>query len=96
MGTSQEEARGDSNVASMEEFLRDLLRDADQLDQTLTTLHSNVREARDHLRSRLYALHLADDTAFQSDVDQLHQDVQDGTPPQTFSLAEVLEREALA
>jgi len=81
------------NVASMEEFLSDLLVDADRLDETLAIVHAGLREARDHLRARLYTLRLADDAGFRADVDQLAEEMEAGRRPVTFSLAEVLERQ---
>ena len=65
------------------------------LDGVLTVLHSQVREARSHLRTRLYALRLADDDAFRADVDQLAEEIDAGRPPATFSLGDVLESQGL-
>lgn len=91
-----QEARADSTVSSMAEFLSSLLLDAERLDKTLQQVHADIREAKEHLRSRLYALRLADDAAFRSDVDRLAEDLTAGEAPPTFSLEEVRERQIQA
>lgn len=91
-----QEAGADSTVSSMTEFLSALLSDAERLDKTLEQVHADIREAKEHLRSRLYALRLADDAAFRSDVDRLAEELAAGEAPSTFSLDEVLERQIQA
>jgi hypothetical protein len=84
-------AQPNADRPAIEELLGEVLHDAERLDRTLDTLHAEVREMRDHLRGRLYALRLGDDAAFRADVDQLAEDLEAGKTPPTFSLEEVLE-----
>lgn len=82
-----------SDVASMEDFLRDTLRSAEVLNSVLSQALSDLRRARDELRVRLYALQLAEDASLASDVHRLADDLGAGSRPQTFSLEAVLERQ---
>lgn len=77
------------NVSSMEEFLRDTLRDTEALDEALDQL----RVRREHLRTRLYALQLADDAQLNADVQRLADELGSGGQPPTFPLEALVERQ---
>ncbi len=81
------------NVASMQEFIRETLRDMEATDQVLGRLRVDVRAQMDHLRGRLYALELADDKGLDAEVRQLADDLGAGRTPPTFSLDAVMERQ---
>jgi len=83
---------GTEIVVPMADFLGGMLDDYERLDELLTSMHSRVREAKNHLRSRMYALRLAEDAAFTAEVSQLADNADDAPP--TFSLEEVLSRQS--
>lgn len=95
MDSASQEAQ--LNVASMEEFLRDTLEETETLlellDDAVERVRDEFRERREHLRARLYALRLADDSAFDKEVRRLADDLSSGGQPATFSLESKLERQ---
>ena len=91
MGSAAQEGRPD--VASMEEFLRDTLRETESLLEALDVAVDQFRGRREHLRARLYALRLADDSALDAEVRHLADDLATGHRPATFSLDAMMERQ---
>lgn len=88
---------GQPNVASLEEFLRDTLEETETLieglDQAVEQVRNEFRGRREHLRARLYAFRLAEDSLFDAEVRQLAEGLSNGNQPPTFSIEAVLERQ---